>query len=125
MNDGVVEDKNLKATPFNLSSGSIQNFNQTTKTPFNNNNNNLFNNQGTNKPRPFFNSNQRKKFTPMGEPLENSLRTLVSNKLLILSNSSPYEPKFKPSWWNDAHHCEYHRNKGHKTNESMKLKHMV
>lgn len=57
--------------------------------------------------------------------MENSLRTLVANKIIILLESRPYKPQVKPSWWNDSHHCEYHRNKGHKINECMKIKHLV
>lgn len=61
----------------------------------------------------------------MGEPLENALRTLISNKIITLPEARPYEPQVNPSWWNDTHHCEYHKNKGNKKNECMRLKHVI
>lgn len=139
MSDGVVQAHNLKATPFKLSSGanSSNNVNQTNKAPFNSNNSNKnfnnannsnknpFNNNNGNKPKPFFSTYHKIKFTFLGEPLENALRTLVANKIITLPDLRPYEPQVKLNWWNDSHHCEYHRNKGHKTNECMKLKHLV
>lgn len=61
----------------------------------------------------------------MGEPLENALRTPIANKIITLPNSRPYEPQLKPPCWNDVHHCEYYRNKGHKATKCMRLKHVV
>lgn len=33
-----------------------------------------------------------------------------------------FEPKVKPTWWNDNHYCDYHRSKGHQTNDCQRLK---
>lgn len=36
-----------------------------------------------------------------------------------------FEPQVKPPWWNDTHHCEYHRRKGHRSNDCLRLKNLV
>lgn len=36
-----------------------------------------------------------------------------------------FEPQVKLSWWNDAHYCEYHRNKWHRTHNFLRLKNLV
>lgn len=36
-----------------------------------------------------------------------------------------FEPQVKPPWWNESHYCDYHRNKGHNTNNCMRLKNIV
>lgn len=65
-------------------------------------------------------------FTPLGEPYEMALKTLLANKLLmLLDNSRPYDPEVKPKWWRENEYCEYHHNKGHPTKNCMKLKHDI
>ena len=59
----------------------------------------------------------------MVEPYDVLLKTLVANKLLALpDNSRPYNPLVKPDWWKDDHFCNYHRSKGHNTDNCFKLK---
>ena len=36
-----------------------------------------------------------------------------------------YELTVKPSWWQDEDYYEYHRGKGHKTNDCQKLKNVI
>ena len=75
-------------------------------------------NQQRNKP-PFARTFIPKKrtFTPLGESLESALRKLITRKLITLPEVRDYEPTVKPSWWRDEDYCEYHRGKGHNTND--------
>lgn len=100
VNDGIVDNNNMKPKQpvFNLSNHSIiaqQNNNHQKATIKN-----------------FF----RRQFTNIGEPLQSTLKMLIANKLITLLEERNFEPKVKPSWWNDNHYCDFHRNKGHQTN---------
>ena len=51
------------------------------------------------------------------------LKTLVANNYLTLpTNSRSFDPSIKPNWWKEDHFCNYHRSKGHNTNDCFKLK---
>lgn len=81
-------------------------------------------NQDNNKPKiPF--TNFRRKFTPIGEPFESALKTLLANKLITLPEVRDFEAMVKPAWWNDNHFCKYHQSKGHQTNYCQYLKHVI
>lgn len=65
-------------------------------------------------------------FTPLGDSYHVILKTLLSNKIMTLPGyAKPYEPEVKPKWWNDYHYCEYHNNKAHKTENFIRLKHVI
>lgn len=53
------------------------------------------------------------------------MRELLANGLITLLEAINWEPKVKPSWWNDADYCDFHNNKVHKMNDCMQLKHLV
>ena len=42
---------------------------------------------------------------PIGESLESALRKLIIKKLITLPKVRDFEPKVKPSWWNDDDYC--------------------
>lgn len=67
----------------------------------------------------------RRKYTPLGEPLESVFKKLVANKVITVPDFPPYEPKVKPNWWNDDEFCEFHKSKGHKTSNCHRLKNIV
>lgn len=88
------------------------------------------NNGALNKPppresRPLFNSNPRRKFTPLGESQESALRKLLANNEISLPPTSDYEPIVKPPYWKDTDYCEYHRGRGHTTNNCICLKNII
>lgn len=96
VNDGVVESHNLKSTPFIIPYGanSSNNVNQAIKAPYNSNNSNNNSNTSNNKTwdKSKSNSNYNKmKFTYLGEPLENVLRTLLVGQVITLPEISSYE----------------------------------
>lgn len=65
-------------------------------------------------------------FTPLREYLENALKMLLANQIITFPNNSrPYNLEIKPKWWNNNYYCDYHRNKGHKNNECMKIKNLI
>lgn len=65
-------------------------------------------------------------FTPLDESYESAFKTLLAKKLITFSNNSkPYDPEVKPKWWRENEYYEYHQNKGHTTNNYMKLKHKI
>lgn len=109
VNDGIVNNNNVKPKQpvFNLS-------NHTTTIQ-----------QDNNKPKPTFNNLFCRKFTNIGEPLGSALKTLLANKLITLPEARDFEPKVKPTWWNDNHYCDFHRNKGHQTDDCQWLKHVI
>lgn len=53
------------------------------------------------------------------------MRELIANELITLPKARNWKPKVKPSWWNDVDYCNFHKNKGHKTNDCIQLKHLV
>ncbi|GLJ28438.1 hypothetical protein SUGI_0559540 [Cryptomeria japonica] len=79
--------------------------------------NNQVNTQGNSKPR--------RKYTPLGEPLESVFKKLVANKIITIPDNHPYEPKVKPNWWNDDEYCEYHKRKEHKIGNCHSLKNII
>lgn len=64
-------------------------------------------------------------FTPLRDTLEVVLKSLSDNKIIKIPDSKPWEPEEKPKWWNDNNYCDFHHNKGHKTNNYMKLIHVI
>lgn len=70
----------------------------------------------SNNPRPPRIGAPRRKFTPLGEPIESALKKLIQSNVITLPKARTYEPgPFKPAWWNDNDFYEYHYNKDHKT----------
>lgn len=68
----------------------------------------------------------RRNYTPLGEPIESSLKNLMQTNIITLPKLRPYEPvPFKITWWNDNDLCEYHHTKGHKTASCYKLKNLI
>ena len=64
--------------------------------------------------------------TPLGEPLDMVYKNLLQNQIItLLDNSHPYDPQPWSTWWNENAYCEYHKNRGHKTNDCIKLCHKV
>jgi len=53
-------------------------------------------------PRPWFSSNPRQKFTPLGESQESALRKLLANNEISLPPTSDYELIVKPPYWKDT-----------------------
>ncbi|GLJ20143.1 hypothetical protein SUGI_0365630 [Cryptomeria japonica] len=70
-------------------------------------------------------SRSRRKYTPLGEPLESVFKKLVANKVITIPDFPPYEPKVKPNWWNDDEYCEFHKSKGHKIGNCHRLKNII
>lgn len=122
VNDGVVDTvkANSKPTIFNLASGTqelkaaeaaVENPPKKTKEWF--------------KEKPWL-SKPMRDFTPLKESYESAFKTLLANNLIILpDNSWPYDLEIKPKWWRETEYCDFHRNKGHNTNNCMKLKHEI
>lgn len=127
VNYGVVDNVKPKQPMLNISgvtppTNPESNSNQRANNPGTRNQGNI--NQGNNynanpKPAPY-----RRKFAPLGKNLESAFRELLANKLITLPNMRDFEPQVKPPWWNDAHYCEYHINKGHCTNDRLRLKNL-
>lgn len=127
---------NLSSTPRNNQQGNTnqqgnnnqqgKNSNQESMTNQNNKdnhgnfNNNLGNTQTSNLPRPPFFSN-RQNFTTLGQSLESSLKELLDNNVITLTPQRYYEPRVKTPSWNDLYYCNYHRCKGHRTNNYQAL----
>ncbi|GLJ07896.1 hypothetical protein SUGI_0076310 [Cryptomeria japonica] len=70
-------------------------------------------------------SKSRRKYTPLGEPLESVFKKLVANKIITIPDFPPYEPIVKPNWWNDDEYCEFHKIKGHKIGNYHQLKNII
>lgn len=122
VNDGVIESFNDKHKTWIF---NISNSLQVTKNNMNKNNTStLRNNNGSKKDKSWI-SKSKCDFTPLGEPLDIWLKTLLDNKINMLLESRPWETQIKKRWWNDNHYSKFHRNKGHKTNEYMKHKHII
>lgn len=105
---------NLSSTTKNNYQGSTHQGN-THQGTNNQGNNNQGNNSNT-KP-----STYQIKFRPLGQSLELTFQELLTNKLITFPNTRDFEPQVKPSWQNDTHYCDYHRNKGHHTNNFLRL----
>lgn len=58
-------------------------------------------------------------------PLSQHYRSWLLISSSLYQKKLPFELKVKPTWWNDNEFCEYHRNKGHKTNNCHKLKNII
>ena len=64
--------------------------------------------------------------TPLRDSYEIILKTLLAHGIITLPNNSrPYDPAVKPPWWRDDDYCNYHRNKGHTTDNFFKLKDII
>lgn len=61
----------------------------------------------------------------MGQSVESRSKELLTAKVITLPEARNLEPQVKSPWWNDAHFCDFHQNKGHKTNDYMQLKHLI
>jgi hypothetical protein len=68
---------------------------------------------------------RRRDFTTLGQSLESALKELLDNKVITLPPQRDYEPRVKPPTWNDSYFCNYHRCKGHKTNNCQALRNLV
>lgn len=53
------------------------------------------------------------------------MRTLLADNIISfpLIRSPDFEPK--PKWWRENEFCDFHRGKGHKTNNCFSLKHTI
>lgn len=47
------------------------------------------------------------------------------NKIITLPDNQPYEPKFKPNWWNGDEYWEYHKRQGHLTSNCHWLNNII
>lgn len=66
------------------------------------------------------------KYTQLLEPIETIMKKLVESNLITLLNFENYqEPQEKPSWYNECDLCDFHKIKGHKTTNCMKLKNII
>lgn len=72
-------------------------------------------------------SNQTKrKFTPLGEPLEVIMHKLFQTNLIKLPDKTTYdEPNCKPPSYNENDQCKFHKIKGYMTNNCMRLKNII
>lgn len=115
VNDGVVDVPKAKEPTFNLSNAIY-----TAKQHEDANTHGAPKPQYADKPKK---QTHQRVYTKLAEPYDVILKTLVANKYLMLPNNShPYDPPVKLDWWRDDHFCNYHRNKGHKTDNCFKLK---
>ncbi len=113
VNDGVVDTPKTKEPAFNLSNAIYAAKQQEGLKP-----------QTFDKGSKF--AKKRCVYTPMVEPYEVVLKTLIANKLVTLpDNSRPYDPPVRPPWWREDHTCSYHRSKGHNTENCFKLKDVI
>lgn len=54
------------------------------------------------------------------------MHKLVNKNLSKINDKENYkEPNFKPPWYNENDQCEFHKIKGHTTNNCMRLKNIV
>lgn len=54
------------------------------------------------------------------------MHKLVQKNLITINDRENYEePNFKPPWYNKNDKCEFHKIKGHTTNNCMRLKNIV
>lgn len=54
------------------------------------------------------------------------MKKLVEENLITLPNFEHYQgPQEKPSWYNKCDLCDFHKIKGHKTTNCMKLKNII
>lgn len=123
-NDATTNTQNAKLV-FNLTTTTVktnQNENQNNNQGTTQNNNS---NNGESRPPPYQRQSNRRRFTPLGQNLESTMREFITNRLITLPETRNWEPKVKPSWWNDADYCNFYKNKGHKTNDYMQLKHLI
>lgn len=113
VNDGVVDTPKTKEFVFNLSNAIYATKQQEGSKP-----------QTFDKGSKFL--KKRCVYTPMVEPYEVVLKTLIANKLVTFpDNSCPYDPPIRPPWWREDHTCSYHQNKGHNTENCFKLKDVI
>lgn len=98
----------------------VQNFQPTLQLAVNN----PQKNKGGRRP-PRKNNVPKRKYTPLGEYLEYTLKKLVQARLITLPEVRNQETKIKPPWYKDNKYCEYHRLKGYKICNCFKLKELI
>jgi hypothetical protein len=90
------------------------------------NNQNVHNINDQQAPPPHNKFPQKRKYTPLGGPIEVVIQKLIQANLITLPTYENYrEPQVKPSWYNENHLCDFHKIKGHTTARCMKLENLI
>lgn len=62
----------------------------------------------------------------LGESVEKVMCKLMQQNLIKVNDHLNYqEPSFETPWYIDKYLCEFHKIKGHTTNNCMRLKHLI